>query len=656
MANKMTILRGKKKQTKSADVHDVWKRISTFFFQPPYYGVPWLVWLYALASMFIYLHAGGPLTGHLIGFDDHVRMVQVLNLVNGADWYDRTITRVNAPDGFHTIWPRIVDLPIAAVILIAQQFVSQKTAALIASVVVPYAELALLFSVATYFARPLVGKNHARLMAMFLLFTSVLNQKKYTISGFHPGQASHHAWYIILDLLMFAAAARVVLNVRLGLPHIIMAGAIGVLLAVGIESIPLVGGLAGIFALLAWLYGDASLAARGAQGFTYAAVACVLLLPLNNSPAHWFDISFAEPSFLACILVGMAAGFLALEQKLLKFLPDKKWLNGICLVSLAGLFGCGLLLAFPQIRDGAAAGLSPLERAMASRQHPEAWPMYILDNSILGFLELYVPLVFALVAAFVEFRRAASQRRQLLVLCYAGFNILCITMAQMFWRYVHHAYTTASVWWLRLWQVIHQQLKMRLVGKKVIYVGVLSLFVFIFLAPFWLLLVPAIRYNVPFLTQVAFFPSKVLGAWEPCEVKGIAPYLNSHYGERINLVVPEDESARFLYHTHLHIDFLANFPSQDKFVANQAFFQSNVLNVSATIARQHNIDLVILCPYLPMIQQLAQSRPNRAPMLMERLVEGQLPQWLKAIPTNWPGHYLLFEVIKSKLSANSPVL
>lgn len=621
----------------------------SYCFQPPFYGVPWLVWLYAFVSMFIYLHAGGPLTGHLIGFDDHVRMVQVLNLVNGADWYDRTIMRVNAPEGFHTIWPRIVDLPIAVVILVAQQFVEQKTAALIASVVVPYAELGILFMVASYFARPLVGKKYARLMALFLIFTSVLNQKKFTISGFHPGQASHHAWYIILDLLVFAAAARVILNVQQGAPHIVMALAIGLLLAVGIEGIPLVGGVVSIFALLAWYYGGAKLAERGARAMTYAAVLCIILLPLNQSPAHWFDISFAEPSVIAPILVGLGAGFLALQNIFLKYVSRTKWISGVCIAVLAGLCGCGLLLAFPQIGDGAGAALSPLERAMAHRQHPEAWTMFALAKNIAGFWELYTPLVFAIGAAVFALRGASTQRRQLLVLSYAGFNILCVAMAQLFWRYIHHAYTTACIWLLWAWLKINLFVNRKLPKKNQIYVGLLSFGAFIALSPLWLLFLPAIQNNVPLASHVMFFPAKVLGPWDACDVKGIAPYLNTHYTADTNLIVMEDDSARFLYHTKLHIDFLANFPSQDKFVANQTFFQSQDENVSAAIAARHQIDLVVVCPYLPMATKDIQSRPHRAPMVMESLVEGHAPRWLKAVPIDWSGGYLLFEVDKTKL-------
>src|ERR1700722_17788307 len=156
--------------------------------EPPYAGLPWLVLAYALLCSLIYT-ANGPFNGHIVGFDDQVRMTQVLNLVNGTGWYDRTLMRVNAPEGFETVWTRIVDIPIALTVIVAQWFTDQRTAALAASVIVPMAELIVLFYVARYFARPLAGKKEAWLIVLFLMFTTVLNQKHHTLAGFHIGEA-----------------------------------------------------------------------------------------------------------------------------------------------------------------------------------------------------------------------------------------------------------------------------------------------------------------------------------------------------------------------------------------------------------------------------------------------------------------------------------
>ncbi|HEU0117064.1 MAG TPA: hypothetical protein VFR09_00395, partial [Alphaproteobacteria bacterium] len=248
-----------------------------WLFKPPYKGVPWIVWCYVALSCLV-VTTGGVYKGELTGFDDPVRMTQVLNWVNGAGWYDRTITRVNAPDGFTSIWSRLVDIPIALVILIAQQFVAQKKAALIASVVIPFTELALLFPVMRYFARPLVGKKDAWLVVLFLLFTTVTNFNPFSVAGFHTGEASHHSWYVILDLLMFGAVARIALGVIGSSPALMMGGAAGGLLAVGIEGLPMIAGSVLLLGGLGWYCNRPALPQRGMQALIYATLLGLILL------------------------------------------------------------------------------------------------------------------------------------------------------------------------------------------------------------------------------------------------------------------------------------------------------------------------------------------------------------------------------------------
>ncbi len=49
--------------------------------------------------------------------DDNMRMMQVRALLNGQDWYDLRQHRLNAPYGANIHWSRVVDLPLAGLIL-----------------------------------------------------------------------------------------------------------------------------------------------------------------------------------------------------------------------------------------------------------------------------------------------------------------------------------------------------------------------------------------------------------------------------------------------------------------------------------------------------------------------------------------------------------
>ena len=56
----------------------------------------------------------------LVGPDDFMRVVQVLDWVDGQGWNDMVQRRVNPPAGVDMHWSRLADLPLTAVITLAE--------------------------------------------------------------------------------------------------------------------------------------------------------------------------------------------------------------------------------------------------------------------------------------------------------------------------------------------------------------------------------------------------------------------------------------------------------------------------------------------------------------------------------------------------------
>ena len=54
--------------------------------------------------------------------DDNLRLAQVESWLGGQGWYDLRQYRLNPPVGIDVHWSRLVDLPIAAIILIVKPF------------------------------------------------------------------------------------------------------------------------------------------------------------------------------------------------------------------------------------------------------------------------------------------------------------------------------------------------------------------------------------------------------------------------------------------------------------------------------------------------------------------------------------------------------
>ena len=55
--------------------------------------------------------------------DDNMRLMQVRAWLAGQGWFDLRNYRLNPPGGFDIHWSRLVDLPIAALILLFRPFV-----------------------------------------------------------------------------------------------------------------------------------------------------------------------------------------------------------------------------------------------------------------------------------------------------------------------------------------------------------------------------------------------------------------------------------------------------------------------------------------------------------------------------------------------------
>ena len=100
--------------------------------------------------------------------DDNMRLMQVRALLDGQGWYDLRNYRLNPPGGFDIHWSRIVDLPIAGLILLLRPFVGTPEAERLACGIAPLLPLAIALLGLGATARRLVG-THAWPLAIALL-------------------------------------------------------------------------------------------------------------------------------------------------------------------------------------------------------------------------------------------------------------------------------------------------------------------------------------------------------------------------------------------------------------------------------------------------------------------------------------------------------
>ena len=89
--------------------------------------------------------------------DDNMRLMQVRALLGGQGWYDLRQYRLNPPAGFDIHWSRIVDLPIAALILVFKPFVGTVMAEKLACGIAPLLPLSVTMAGLAFTVRRLVS-------------------------------------------------------------------------------------------------------------------------------------------------------------------------------------------------------------------------------------------------------------------------------------------------------------------------------------------------------------------------------------------------------------------------------------------------------------------------------------------------------------------
>jgi hypothetical protein len=133
--------------------------------------------------------------------DDNMRIMQVRALLHGQGWYDLRDYRMNPPWGANIHWSRLVDLPIAGLILALRPLLggagAERWAVAIAPLL-PY--LLLLFSLAIT-ARRLVAPLAYPLALLAIFFAGSTN------GMFMPERIDHHNWQLALLALSMAGIA-----------------------------------------------------------------------------------------------------------------------------------------------------------------------------------------------------------------------------------------------------------------------------------------------------------------------------------------------------------------------------------------------------------------------------------------------------------------
>ena len=173
--------------------------------------------------------------------DDNLRLAQVRAWLGGQDWYDLVQHRFDPAHGGANIhWSRLVDLPIAAIILLLQPLVGGANAERIATALAPQIPLLLLmFSLALTMKRLVHDKAWPLPIIGLLCAYS-------TIGMFAPLRIDHHGWQLAFLGLAISGMA----DPKRARGGAVLGIASGLSLAIGLEMLIYLALLGGATVLL----------------------------------------------------------------------------------------------------------------------------------------------------------------------------------------------------------------------------------------------------------------------------------------------------------------------------------------------------------------------------------------------------------------------
>lgn len=354
-----------------------------------------LAWL-AVSAMLVAINWSAIAALRFPDPDDTMRLIQVRDLLGGQAWFDLSQHRVDAPGGGVPMhWSRLVDIPLALVIMLLTPILGPENAETAALVIVPLITLGLSMMLAARIAWRLLGDEEAILTSLVLAISvPVLFQ-------LGPLRIDHHGWQIVCAL----AAVNGLMARSPVLGGRIIGASLATWLAISLEGLPLA---AIIFAVIAvrWLrHRDARVMMVGAiQSLALVSLALFLLTRGIDDLALYCDA--ISPVHLAMFLWG--AVVLTLFAKF-EPMPRGILLFGFAIAGGGAL--AGLLMAAPQCASG--AGFSALDPIVAKYWHANVLEgMPIWRQSLSTALQYAVTPLIALVAAIALAARSRDWLRQ----------------------------------------------------------------------------------------------------------------------------------------------------------------------------------------------------------------------------------------------------
>lgn len=338
--------------------------------------------------------------------DSTLRLVEVRDLIAGQGWFDLHQYRMGLDGGLLMHWSRLVDAPIAAIVLAVRTVTGSQAAGETAALIVwPL----ILFCIAIYLliriARQVGGED--AVFPALILGTATL----YYGGAFSTGSLDHHNIQLVLMLatlfFLLRAGEKPLSGGLAGLCCVLM-------LAIGMETVPYVAA-AGL-AIAGWflLRGDEASAPAASFGAAFAAASAAVFVSTVPS-AQWttaYCDAFSAAQFAIGIMAGLGlwavAGISTLRTTLVR--------RAVALALLGACVGAVAVIYFPQCLSDPYAGLPLMLKSYWLDAVDEAQPLWrMLASDPEAVAGHYATVLIGLAVLGLRIRKVGLRREEMVL-------------------------------------------------------------------------------------------------------------------------------------------------------------------------------------------------------------------------------------------------
>jgi hypothetical protein len=497
-------------------------------------------------------------------------------------------------------WSRLVDVPLAAVMLAARPFVGAERAETVALVLVPLLTLGISMLLVHRIALKLMTSSAALAAAAATpLSLGAMKQLR-------PMRIDHHGWQIVMALVAILAC----FDERARRSGLIAGVAMGVWLNISLEGLPFAFAVGLVFAF-EWLTNGSNF--RRLEAFAAAlAISSFLIFGATHLPSTW--ISQQHDVVTAAYLAGFAAASLCIS--VLARLQVRKWSLRLAALGFVGVVTlCAMFLVDPHWMAGPFSNLDPLVRDFWYYGVDEGLPMWRVHWSE-GAMGLSQPIV-GLIGAGVALRtgEARLRRRWTIYL----FLLLATTISSIS---VIRVATTASVIAMPGTAFLCQRAfrRARALSKELARVFATTAALLI-MTPAYAVPIAVSNPN-PKLDTAVVAGSECQKSSQVSALRALPPS---------EFAAPLDITPMILLHTAHHAVATGHHRNLKGMRDDIRLFLERPSS-GETIVKQRQVDYVIFCPGAPESIRFARFGPEG---LAARLIANRPPNWLER--TQIPG-------------------